>query len=107
MWGRGGGGSSAAPAAAASAAAAAPRSAPAGVLPREIDAILRGYPVIYKPNGDKFRVEYFKKKIEEIAGSKAFVQRVKADVKEQLAKALAGKVTLSDAPHGYVFDFTV
>ena len=100
MWGRSS--SSAAVATAAPAAAV-------GVLPRDIDAILKKYPVVYRANGDKFRVEYFNKKVEEFAGSKAFgaVQRVKDEVKTQLMKDLEGKVTVSEAPRGYVFDFTV
>ena len=100
MWGRSG--SSAAVATAAPAAAV-------GVLPRDIDAILKKYPVVYRSTGDKFRVEYFNKKVEEFAGSKAFgaVQRVKDDVKAQLMKDLEGKVSVSEAPRGYVFDFTV
>lgn len=100
MWGRSG----------SSAAVAEPaRTTAAGVLSRDIDAILKKYPVVYRANGDKFRVEYFNKKVEEFAGSKAFgaVQRVKDDVKAQLMKDLEGKVTVSEAPRGYVFDFTV
>jgi hypothetical protein len=101
MWGR----------SSSSAAVAEPArtTAAVGVLPRDIDAILKKYPVVYRANGDKFRGEYFNKKVEEFAGSKAFgaVQRVKDDVKAQLMKDLEGKVSVSEAPRGYVFDFTV
>jgi hypothetical protein len=99
MWGRRG----------SSAAVATAPAAAVGVLSRDIDAILKKYPVVYRANGDKFRVEYFNKKVEEFAGSKAFgaVQRVKDEVKAQLMKDLEGKVTVSEAPRGYVFDFTV
>jgi len=82
----------------------------AGVLPKELDAILRGYPVVYKPvGGDTFRVEFFNKKIEAIAGGRSphQVQPVKDDVKAKLMADLAGKVTISEAPRGFVFDFTV
>jgi flagellar biosynthesis/type III secretory pathway chaperone len=107
--------SSAAPATTASAPSASPSVAPvvhraAGVLPKELDAILRGYPVVYKPvGGDTFRVEFFNKKIEAIAGGRSphQVQPVKDDVKAKLMADLAGKVTISEAPRGFVFDFTV
>ena len=94
---------------------AAPVAAPvathraAGVLPRELDAILRRYPVVYKPSGDKFRVEFFNKKIEALAGGRSFaqIQAVKDDVKASLIKELGAAVSLSEAPRGFVFDFTV
>jgi hypothetical protein len=102
MWGR--------KTAAAPVAAAAPVShRAAGVLPRELDAILRRYPVVYKPSGDKFRVEFFNKKIEALAGGRSFaqIQAVKDDVKASLIKELGAAVSLSEAPRGFVFDFTV
>jgi hypothetical protein len=103
MWGR----KTAAPVAAAAAAPVAHRAA--GVLPRELDAILRRYPVVYKPSGDKFRVEFFNKKIEALAGGRSFaqIQAVKDDVKASLIKELGASVSLSEAPRGFVFDFTV
>jgi hypothetical protein len=81
----------------------------AGVLPRELDAILRRYPVVYKPSGDKFRVEFFNKKIEALAGGRSFaqIQAVKDDVKAGLIKDLGAAVSISEAPRGFVFDFTV
>ena len=81
----------------------------AGVLPRELDAILRRYPVVYKPSGDKFRVEFFNKKIEALAGGRSFsqIQAVKDDVKASLIKELGPAVSISEAPRGFVFDFTV
>jgi len=98
----------AAPVAAAAAAAAAPHRA-AGVLPRELDAILRRYPVVYKPSGDMFRVEFFNKKIEALAGGRSFaqIQAVKDDVKASLIKELGSAVSISEAPRGFVFDFSV
>ena len=91
------------------AASAAPAAAAVGVLPRDLDTILRGYPVVYKPLGDKFRVEYFNKKIESIAGGRSLqqIQAVKDDVKDQLIKALGSRVVVSEAPRGFAFDFTV
>lgn len=106
MWGRKTA-SAPAPAPVASAPVATHRAA--GVLPRELDAILRRYPVVYKPSGDKFRVEFFNKKIEALAGGRSFsqIQAVKDDVKASLIKELGPAVSISEAPRGFVFDFTV
>jgi hypothetical protein len=76
----------------------------------DLTAILRRYPVVYKPIGEnKYRVEFFNKKIEELAGGRSFhqIQLVKDDVKAQLIKDLGAKVSISEAPRGFVFDFTV
>jgi len=78
-------------------------------VPREVGSILRKYPVIYKPVGSEFRVEYHNKRVEELAGGRdpRRLQAVKDDVKAQLLRELAGKVTLSDAPRGFVVDFAL
>jgi len=85
-------------------------TAAAGGSFSDLTAILRRYPVVYKPIGEnKYRVEFFNKKIEELAGGRSFhqIQLVKDDVKAQLIKDLGAKVSISEAPRGFVFDFTV